>query len=107
MNRTDIAQRYTIENGIIRSPGKFEGEPIWAPWFYHEFLAGRADDEDELRAYFKVCEEDVAEWPELRHALEVSFHEDDMGFTYWRTHDEPRVTDSPDGPWGGGFAPNH
>lgn len=35
---------YKVEQGIIRSPGKFEGEPEWVPGFWERVLDG-ADDE--------------------------------------------------------------
>lgn len=37
MTRKEIAETYKVdERGVIRSPGKFEGEPIYVPYFWDE-----------------------------------------------------------------------
>ena len=35
-----IAADYTFKNGIIKNPGKFEGESIMTPYFYEASLNG-------------------------------------------------------------------
>lgn len=49
----DLTQ-FTTKDGIIQDLGKFEGEPIWVPYFYDLFAAGEGED---------VYSED-AEWSE-------------------------------------------
>lgn len=36
---------YTIKNGVIQNPGKFEGESIAALWFYEGMLNGDCDSD--------------------------------------------------------------
>ena len=40
MTRQEIESSYKIENGRIRSPGKFEGEMIYVPFYWNVFLDG-------------------------------------------------------------------
>ena len=46
-NKTEIAKVYRLdEHGIVRSPGKFEGEPWWVVALWDVSLDGFADRED-------------------------------------------------------------
>jgi len=64
MTRADALKEYKVEHGYIRSPGKFEGERVYVPYFYELFLDGCAEDDgDVLR--FVIAEEDMTEFPEL------------------------------------------
>lgn len=40
-----LAQEYTIEHGLIRDAGKFEGEPLAAYHAYHFMLNGFQDED--------------------------------------------------------------
>lgn len=83
MNNND----YTIVNGIIRNPGKFEGEPAWAPYFYDAVLNGCCSDEyttedDQGIAFFMVSDADRAAFPELAGLFGVAIANDARGFVY-------------------------
>jgi len=56
---------------LITSPGKFEGEPIFAPHFWSVGLEGFADGDDgQCYAFkFKNGDKELTEWPELKHWL--------------------------------------
>jgi hypothetical protein len=80
-SRGDILCDYTVRNGVIQSPGKFEGEPMHVPYFYDGMLEGWGDtngpatlipiDDDERRAFPETLSpEDVA----------IVLWQDDNGF---------------------------
>jgi hypothetical protein len=77
---------YEIDSrGIIRSPGKFEGEPRYVPYFYEVFMNGMADDDDGVVLTFRVTAEDRKMFPELRGVRNVYLEESDQGFVYSST----------------------
>jgi hypothetical protein len=82
MNRKEIETEYTVENGIITSPGKFENEPVYAPYFYDALLNGFADDDDGEYAMFHVTEDDINEFPELTSVKMVELYESSDGFVF-------------------------
>jgi hypothetical protein len=41
---SDEIEEYKVRDGIIVSPGKFEGEPYWMPTLYDMVLGGMADE---------------------------------------------------------------
>ena len=89
MTRQEIEQSYTTQNGAIVSPGKFEGEPIFTPYFWdatmdgsadHEFYYGEGGNTEFLVA---VTAEDRAMFPELDPTTQyVAISESDQGFVY-------------------------
>lgn len=81
MTRAEIEKEFTVRDGRIVSPGKFEGEPVYAPHFWEALLDGFAD-EDGAVAWFDVTDEDRAEFPELQGIDRVSLETDDNGFVY-------------------------
>ena len=87
MTRSEILENYDVENGIIQSPGKFEGEMLYAPYFYAHWLDGLFDD-DRVEvsglfvSVFFISDEDLREFPELTGVREVSLWEDDSGFVH-------------------------
>ncbi len=84
--KAELERSYVTVDGIIRSPGKFEGEPIWAPYFY--FGAGEygfADfDGGEGKLAFILSAEDRAEFPDAfkPDTYAVSLWESEQGFVY-------------------------
>ena len=68
------------ERGIIRSPGKFEGECRYVPYYWGAFLDGGADRDDGRVLGFDVTDEDKAMFPELRRRRTVKLYERDDGF---------------------------
>jgi len=111
MTREKILRDYKVdEHGVIRSPGKFEAEMLYAPYFYDIMMEGGGEreypcDEEKCEAYgedgceadecphkpidiFQVTEEDVAMFPELEGVREVHLEESDQGFVYVTTIEE-------------------
>lgn len=91
-NRTrgEIEARYEILNGRIVSPGKFEGEPIWLPYFWNLALdgAGIVSEFEEGTPVntFTVQSEDFDIFPELTdirangQQVAISVWQNDLGF---------------------------
>jgi hypothetical protein len=90
MTREQITSEYEVRNGRIISPGKFEGEPIFAPALWAIVLDGFSDGDDGRIARLNVPKGDAlrSEWPELgawlgrRHSVRLT--EDDQGFVRCR-----------------------
>ncbi len=71
---------YKVESGIIRSPGKFEGEARYVPYFWDAYLNGCADRDDGAVLGFDVSKEDKVRFPELKRRRTVKLIERDDGF---------------------------
>lgn len=94
MDKQEIVKNYNVKDGRIVSPGKFEGEPIFAPYFYAAWNDGQAEIVDELDgedmdgsyAGFTVTDFDVRQFPELapHQGNLVLLHEDGNGFVRLR-----------------------
>ena len=89
MTQKQIADEYTVENGIIRSPGKFEGQPSYAVHFYDMWNNGFLDEdcfdgelEHQCMAYCNIDSDDIAEFPELKGIDCMTIHETGYGFVY-------------------------
>lgn len=83
MTRTEIEATYKIQNGIIMSPGKFEGEPIYAPYFWDLVMDGGADETEDDGDIFRISAEDRREFPEIdRDTTTIRIWEDGNGFVY-------------------------
>jgi hypothetical protein len=66
MFRDDVLRNYRVDGeGIIRSPGKFEAESVYVPYFWNKYLNGFADEDEGGVLGFKVTSGDRAEFPEL------------------------------------------
>lgn len=73
-------------SGRISQPGKFEGEPIFAPYYWEIGLEGFADS-DNGSTYgfrFRNADADFTIWPELKKWLgrkrSLKLVEDSQGF---------------------------
>jgi hypothetical protein len=77
-----------MADNIIRTPGKFEGEPTYAEHFYNLMLDGVSDDtiyDGETPVdVFKVSAEDIAQFPDLDGVDYVILWESEQGFVYTR-----------------------
>jgi hypothetical protein len=80
MTRETIERDYEVQDGRIVSPGKFEGEMVYAPFFYEVACCGCADFDEGARFGFTVSEEDRREFPELEGRVEIWFYEREDGF---------------------------
>lgn len=81
--------------GRIQSPGKFEGEPLWVPYFWSgESDETEYDDDQDLEdsdcieyeststEVYHVSDDDRAIFPELADVTTVYLWESDQGFVY-------------------------
>jgi hypothetical protein len=86
MDRNAIFASYEIDAGlIIQSPGKFEAESAWAPYFWETTLDGTADElsyPDGGTLYVvSIDDADRAAWPEIGQDHVAAILEDsDSGF---------------------------
>lgn len=80
MTRKEIESEYTVENGMIRSPGKFEGQCVYMPNFYEDYLDGFADEQAGGVLSVEVDENDKAQFPELKKRKRIRFIVTDQGF---------------------------
>ena len=83
LTREECAER-------VKGPGKFEGEPIDAPYYWECTLDGGPDEEefdpvtDRPIAVFKLTPEDHALFPELGEAKQLRLYGDEQGFVWSR-----------------------
>lgn len=89
MTRQEILAAYDVDsNGRIVSPGKFEGEPIFAPYFWDIGLSGFADSDNGRFYSFRINKDDEAhhEFPELKQWLGrcrvLRMSQDGQGFVH-------------------------
>lgn len=95
MTRAEILATYKVdERGIIRDPGKFEGEMLYAPYFYAQMMDGEGEDvyiedyeqvEDPSLLYtlLAVTDADRAEFPEIGPTTtHVRLFESTSGFIF-------------------------
>src|SRR6266699_382562 len=80
MTRAQIEQDYKVENGRIRSPGMFEGEMVYVPYFWDAYLNGAADRDNGTILGFDITPEDKKEFPELKNRRTVKLYQRDDGF---------------------------
>lgn len=86
-SRAGIRGQYDVNKaGIIMSPGKYEGDPVFAPYFaftasYGEELSHMEEGCGVYASLCKVDDDDRAEFPELgADDLYVMVTENDQGF---------------------------
>lgn len=89
--RQEIERDYEIEDGRIKSPGKFENEMIYAPYFWESSLNGIQDnirfDGDVPVDIFYPDKQDLKQFPELQGVKSVEVWEDDQGFVHCHCND--------------------
>ncbi len=84
MTREEIEAEYKVENGVIRSPGKFESEPVYTPYFYSVLLEGDfGDSEIDFSglpiSVYVVSEDERRHFPELKEVYAVALGENEIG----------------------------
>lgn len=85
MTKHDVLTEYSIRDGKIVSPGKFQGEAIYAPYFSEfasegEELSVMEEGEGSYVSLITISEDDKQNFSELAEALYVVFEEDSQGF---------------------------
>lgn len=73
--------------GFIRGPGKFEGSPAYALYYYDRVMNGFSDEiidanDGTVIDRFNVGDVDVALFPELQGERYLDMWECDQGFVY-------------------------
>ena len=78
----NLLKHYDInEKGMIISPGKFQGEMIYVPYYWEAFLSGWADRDDGKVLGFDITPEDRAIFGlMLKGRRTVRLYERDDGF---------------------------
>ena len=87
MTRIDVIREYGLPDDATRitTPGKFEGEPLWAPYFWEAALDGSGDFDEIDGVYvstFDIDPDDVKAFPELGQFAKVQVWENDQGFVF-------------------------
>lgn len=86
ITRAESLDGYETDGDQIVSPGKFENEPIWAPYFSMiandgEELSCMEDGVGEYASLVKVTDDERAMWPELDEKVQyILVTESDSGF---------------------------
>ena len=91
-NHSEVCAAYGVSaSGLINSPGKFEGEPTFAVFYWDAVLSGFSDEEgcEDGRpvSRFYVDADDRAKFPDLADVAVVDIWESDMGFVYTDTYE--------------------
>jgi len=90
MTRKEIEKDYDVnEYGIITSPGKFEGDMAYIPYFWDMVMNGTGEDiweDDLLITRLTIDNEDVKEFSGILTKddlnKEIELWEDNSGFVY-------------------------
>jgi hypothetical protein len=88
MTRQDIIEAYRpSSDGLIRTPGKFEHEMLYVPYFWDAALNGESST-DTGSVFFTIIDDlDRAQFPELGTAYGIALEESEQGFIYSRLFD--------------------
>lgn len=79
---------YANDGERITALGKFEGEPVFAPYFWDLALEGFADGDDGHTYTFKITKSDASNpfWPQLKQWVgrgrTLKLYEDSQGFVH-------------------------
>ena len=83
---------------MIKEPGRFEGEPTYAPYFYDlmlngdgEDIQGEGSDDETIYTIFGVGPEDVEEFPDLEGVDVIVLWQSNSGLVYTREMTHPQV----------------
>jgi hypothetical protein len=81
MTRQHILDNYFVsQQGIIQSPGKFEGQMLYVPYFWEKCLDGQSDIDIDNVYGIEVLNADTAEFPELEGINTLALEESESGF---------------------------
>ena len=91
----DLMEEFKFnEAGVITSPGKFEGEMIYVPYFWEASMNGAGDEGgNEAQGYWfgvVITPEDRENFPEHLNSEDygIIMGESDSGFVYASVYDE-------------------
>ena len=86
--REQILKDYKVsDHGVIHSPGKFEGEMLYVPYFHARWGEGGGDEEFGSAVFFVITPWDVDAFPELAGTYGLALEETDQGFVNCASYD--------------------
>lgn len=92
-SRKDVLDQYEVEDGVIRSPGKFEGEAIFVPYLWEVYLNGGATEDDGEIITIDIDDDDRQVFPELNTVVRAYLEQSSTGFVYCHVREESDVVD--------------
>jgi len=94
MTRDEILKEFNVDefSGRIKNPGRFEGEQVFAPYFYDNSCEGFYSDmiiDDIPYSLIEISEEDRKEFPdELKGMFGVIMWQNSQGFIFCKAFNE-------------------
>ena len=90
--RDQILADYDVnKHGIIKSPGKFESEMLYVPYFWDGIMDGGGDEQvldgETPVDFVMFSDEDLELFPEIGDAFGIALWESDQGFVNSRHFD--------------------
>ncbi|GIK62435.1 MAG: hypothetical protein BroJett018_02290 [Chloroflexota bacterium] len=80
MNRELVFSMFQVdEAGIIRTPGPFEGQYLYIPYFWYLHISGYREDVRDGIITFQIRMEDHAQFPELANQDVVRLKQQENG----------------------------
>lgn len=73
---------FEFRNNTVITPGKFLGQPRWAPHFWAQGQRGMADVRMRDGYIFDLTDKDLDKYPELTHYDIVKLTSDRQGFVF-------------------------
>ena len=76
-----LASKYNVnKRGFITDPGKFEGEPAYAPYYWQQGLDGSWDEDENGVYFFLLGDADYAAFPVLKGEYGLAIEESEQCF---------------------------
>lgn len=75
MTRHDVLRTYDVKEGVIHSPGRFEGQALYVPYFWNAYLCGNAHEVGADLIQFTVLSSDRTQFPELGSRVVVQLRQ--------------------------------
>ncbi len=67
--RSAIEKAFFVKDGKVQAPGKFQGEPVYTPYFYDQWQHWGADCSTIDMAFFHIEDFERVLFPELGDAV--------------------------------------
>ena len=67
---------------LVKSPGRFEGEEAYVPYFYDLSLEGDGEDTTDGSIMFDILKADIEKFPELSGKKKIWLTIAENGFVY-------------------------
>lgn len=78
MERLKILETYRVEQGIIRTPGPFDGQKLYVPYFWQKYLDGDAEEVDADAVFFVVHDREREMFPEIGHRRTIRLRSENL-----------------------------